>query len=432
MIATPLPINLPGSKSLSLRALFIAALASGESTLKGLANCDDLQEMLRALRELGVATHVVESTTGDLDITVSGCGGIFPEGDVTLKLGLSGVTARLLIGLAILRRGKTTIIGEPSLNKRPFSDLFLALEMLGANIIRSHETSDLPVTLIPPDKISLPRVEIRGETSSQFVSTLFLIAPCLTLTGKESVEIRITGSLTSRPYLEMSMAMMEHFGVKVTQLDDVTFTIKCVGYTGSTYICERDASAATYFMAFAAIHGVSILMPYDQQTLQSDWRFLGICEKLGSKVEFSKDAIILHGPRDGSLLPLGGREDFTLFPDAALTLIAIAPLIPGGAELCGLHTLPFKECNRIASPATELSKLGSLVEYGADWITISHVKEFNEVEIATYHDHRMAMSFGILNSKLKTLTFDNKDVVSKTFPKFWKELARCEEAIKSR
>ena len=414
-------IELPGSKSITLRNLVLAALAEGTTEIATPCDCDDTREMVECLGELGIT---IETGADYRWITVEGRGGGFKEGPVALNLGLSGTSARFLIALSALRNEETRLVGRGSLNERPNLPLLEALEQLGGSTA-SSDGGCLPVSIRGPESFR-HSVQMQGEVSSQFFSALLQIAPLI----PDGLEINVQGQLVSRPYVDITLDEMRKFGVEVENEDYRKFIVRPQRYRPGARTVEGDASAASYFAALALIHGGRVVFEnLGAQSRQGDIRFLSICESLGARVQMNGERTVIEGPEDGRVLPVDGEVDCEDIPDAALTLIAIAPLIPGKTRITGIGTLKHKECDRIECPAAELRKTGVDVETGVDFIEVSELpasvlNATEEVDIETYHDHRMAMSLAVLGTRLGNLNILDPDVVGKTYPRFWEDLAR--------
>ena len=414
-------IELPGSKSITLRNLVLAALAEGTTEIATPCDCDDTREMVECLGELGIS---IETSEDYRWMTVVGRGGGFTEGPVALNLGLSGTSARFLIALSALRNDETQLVARGSLNERPNLPLLEAVEQLGGRTV-SSDGGCLPVSIRGPESFR-HSVRMRGDVSSQFFSALLQIAPLI----PDGLEINVLGELVSRPYVDITLNEMRKFGVEVDNRDYRKFIVRPQRYRSGARKVEGDASAASYFAAIALIHGGRVVFEnLGAQSRQGDIRFLSICESLGARVQMNGERTVIEGPKGGCLLPVDGDIDCEDIPDAALTLIAIAPLIPGTTRITGIGTLKNKECDRIECPATELQKIGVAVRTGADSIEVGEIPSragdtSETVDIETYHDHRMAMSFAVLSTHLGNLNILDPDVVRKTYPRFWEDLER--------
>ncbi|MCY3555052.1 MAG: 3-phosphoshikimate 1-carboxyvinyltransferase [Gemmatimonadetes bacterium] len=418
-------IALPGSKSITLRNLVLASLAEGTTEIDAPCDCDDTREMVECLGELGIA---IQASDDYRRMAVEGRGGRFAEGPVSLDLGLSGTSARFLIALSALRTDETRLAGRGSLNERPNSPLLDALEQLGGETASSNDGC-LPVSIKGP-KASQHLVRMKGDVSSQFFSALLQVAPLL----PDGLRIQVDGDLVSKPYIDITLNEMRKFGVEVENDNYRKFVVKPQRYRSGPRSVEGDASAGSYFAALALIHGGKMVFEnLGSETRQGDIRFLSICETLGANVRLDKIRTVMEGPKDGRVLPAGGEIDCGDIPDAALTLIAIAPLIPGTTRIAGIGTLKHKECDRIECPAAELRKIGVAVKTGPDFIEVGDLPPGaadakdaakDGIDIETYHDHRMAMSFAVLGTRLGNFNILNPGVVGKTYPRFWEDLAR--------
>ncbi len=413
-------MDLPGSKSITLRNLVLAALAEGTTEIAAPCDCDDTREMVECLGSLGVS---IETSNDYRRISVDGTGGHFSEGPITLGLGLSGTSARFLIALSALRSEVTQLVGRGSLNERPNHPLLGAVEQLGGETVSSNDGC-LPLSIKGPGTFGR-KVRMNGNVSSQFFSALLQIAPLL----PNGLEITVDGELVSRPYIDITLNEMRKFGVAVMNDDYRRFEVLPQQYRSGHRTVEGDASAGSYFAALALIHGGTVVFEnLGADSRQGDVRFLAICERLGARVRMSGEKTVVEGPEAGLINPLKGEIECGDIPDAALTLIAIAPLITGITKITGIATLKNKECDRIESPAAELRKIGVEVTTGADFIEIGElpgdVVPPNIVDIETYHDHRMAMSFAVLGTRLGNLNILDPDVVGKTYPRFWEDLDR--------
>jgi 3-phosphoshikimate 1-carboxyvinyltransferase len=409
---------LPGSKSLTLRDCAIAALADGTSTIRFPGECDDYWRMKDCLKRLGIA--VDDSREGVVRIT--GRGGEFPGGDVALDVGQSAVTTRLLLAIASLRPAATVIDGHISMQRRPNKDLVDALRALGATL-ESTNDGYLPTRVIGTRALQGPS-RVPGTISSQYLTSLLTIAPLI----EGGLTIEVEGELTSKPYVDLTLDEMAKFGVNVENHDYRRLVVRPQAYRAGTIDVEGDASAASYFAALAVLHGASItLSNLGTRTRQGDYGFFALCEKLGAQVTRNADSTVIAGPRalDAGF---GGEVDMTRMPDVAPTLMMIAPFLKTATRITGLATLRVKECDRIAAPTRELRKLGVTVEEGPDYVVIQPLAPNSSrkvVEIETYHDHRIAMSFGVLGSRLPGLRILDPGCVAKTYPNFWKDWERA-------
>jgi len=416
-------IALPGSKSLTLRDCAIAALASGTSTIRYPGEADDYWRMKDCLRRLGIT---VDDSRED-EVRIEGRGGEFATGPVTLDVGQSAVTTRLMLAFAALRPDVTVVDGHISMRKRPNKDLVDALGALGASL-ESTDDGHLPTTVRGRRGLR-DFARVPGTISSQYLTSLLTIAP---LTG---LTIEVDGELTSKPYVDLTLDEMSKFGVRVENHDYRRLVVAKQAYRAGSIDVEGDASAASYFAALATLHGASItLANLGSGTRQGDYGFLGLCEKLGARVVRSAGSTVIDGPRRLDVV-FDGPVDMTSMPDVAPTLMMMAPFLKGTTHITGLATLRVKECDRIAAPTRELRKLGVAVEEGPDWMRIEPLAQSRGaapkvVEIETYHDHRIAMCFGVLGSLLPGLRILDPGCVAKTYPNYWRDWLRAAAAPK--
>jgi len=414
---------LPGSKSLTLRDCAIAALSDGVSTIRFPGECDDYWRMKDCLRKLGIA---VDDSTPDV-VRITGRGGEFDSGDLELNVGQSAVTTRLLLAMAALRTGRTLIDGHISMRNRPNKALVDALAKLGARMDSTRD-GHLPTTVMGTRRLRGP-VRVPSDISSQYLTSLLIIAPLV----DDGLTIEVEGQLTSKPYVDLTFDEMAKFGVTVDNRNYQTLRVEAGGYRAGSIDVEGDASAASYFAALATLHGGRItLSNLGSGTRQGDYAFFGLCEQLGARVTRTVANTVIEGPRamNGGF---DGDVDMTSMPDVAPTLMMLAPFLSRPTRITGLATLRVKECDRIAAPTRELRKLGVTVEEGPDYMVIEPLAgnpraRPEVVEIETYHDHRIAMSFGVLGSRLPGLRILDPGCVAKTYPNFWKDWQRASAA----
>jgi len=414
---------LPGSKSLTLRDCAIAALADGVSTVRFPGEADDYWRMKDCLRRLGIDVD----DSQDEQVRITGRGGRFGAGRIELNVGQSAVTARLMLAFAALRPDVTVIDGHISMQNRPNKDLTDALQALGARIDAARD-GHLPST-VTGARLKGP-VRVPGNISSQYLTSLLTIAPLV----DGGLTIDVEGELTSKPYIDLTLDEMAKFGVAVENPDYRRLVVRGQPYRAGVVPVEGDASAASYFAALATLHGAQItLSNLGVGTRQGDYAFLGLCEKLGARVTRAAGSTAIEGPRALSA-NFDGAVDMTSMPDVAPTLMMIAPLLSKATRIAGLATLRVKECDRIAAPTRELRKLGVTVEEGPDYMVIQPLdgaaNRPRVVEIETYHDHRIAMSFGVLGSRLPGLRILDPGCVAKTYPNYWRDWERARSAAR--
>ena len=413
-IAKPFAIDvtLPGSKSIALRQLAMSALTNHPTTLFGVPRCDDTDAMLDSLHRLGLK---INRSRDRIDLQ----GPMTRAGDVTLDARMSGASTRLLIGLAALRSGATHIDGHASLQARTNTPLVEVLQTHGCRVAVTPGQG-LPLTIEGPMAVR-SAIRIDGSLSSQYITALLVILPFFSATTR----IEIGGELVSKPYIDITLNEMAKRGIQASWLDEKTLQVTSSEYLGGEFQIEGDATAATYFAGLATLHQSSVhLRNIGSETHQGDYKFIEIMERLGADVVRSEVSTQITGPKQLAEL---GSIDMTEMPDAALTLIAMLPMLPGIKTINGLSSLHHKECDRLQCPAQELRKMGVGVATTEDNITIGPVivGDIGAHELNTYHDHRMAMSFSLLGSYTDTLTVDDERVVDKTYPQYWDDYGQA-------
>lgn len=394
-------MHLPGSKSIILRQLVISALSRNPTTLHGCTQSEDVETMVNCLRALNVRVEMNQEmyTIDPMQMDW--------KGDIELDARQSGLSLRLLLGISALRSGKTHFIGDTSLQLRPQKELLDAIRCLGCRVDCANNT--LPFT-VRGDSAG-GEVELDTSVSSQYLSALLISGPRF----DQGLKIRLTGSQVSSSYIEITLNEMRRRGF-TPERTNFGFWVAPGEYRGKEANIEGDASAASYFAALATLHGSRIrLMNLGATSRQGDCQFFGLCRKMGARINWTDESTTIEG--NGSLRGVD-TVDMVEMPDAALTMMALAPYLPTPTTLTGLASLPFKECNRIACPAKELRKTGVNVHEGTDHISIEPVQPKGS-SIETYHDHRMAMAFAVLASKTPHCSIVAPDCVNKTYPKFW-------------
>ena len=407
-------LHLPGSKSITLRDFVLASLTNGTSRVAYPGICDDTLRMEKALTQLGIPIQTDQNTK-----VIQGQGGSFATGEIALHLGLSAASTRLLLAMSILRQDRTILDGFPPLRARPNRYLLDALTELGARIESTHD-GYLPISIVGPEQFG-SSVSMRGDQSSQYFSALLIIAPLL----PQGLHITVEGELVSKPYIDITINEMKKFGVTVENHDYQQFSIQPQPYRPADILVEGDASAASYFAALATLHGGTVTFQnLGTSTLQGDYQFLQLCQQLGAHIEYQQNTTTITGPTGGKLTPLNEEIDMESMPDVAPTLMMMAPFLPGKTKITGLATLRIKECDRIAVPAKHLQRLGIEIMEGEDFIIIGELNPDrlpSELSVETYDDHRMAMSFAVLGSKLGNIRIKDPNCVNKTYPRFWED-----------
>ncbi|MGH9234680.1 MAG: 3-phosphoshikimate 1-carboxyvinyltransferase [Acidimicrobiales bacterium] len=410
-------VTVPGSKSLTNRALVCAALAAGSSTVDGALVADDSLAMRAALETLG-ATIDHDDATGRL--TVGGTGGRLRPGPATLDMRLSGTASRFLLPVVALGQGRYTVDGRPPLRARPMGPVLDGVRALGAAVEDGGEPGHLPVTVVAPGHPAGGEVAVAGDTSSQFVSGLLLAAPCTT----GGVRVTVTGRLVSRPFVELTSAVMAAFGVEVRERDGErgggpVFDVPAGGYTAAAYRVEPDASAASYLLAAAAVVGGRVTVEgLGAASRQGDARFADLLGAMGARVERTATATTVTG--DGRLRSLG-TVDMADMPDMAQTLAAVAVFADGPTRVTGVELIRWHETDRITAVVTELRRAGIDAREERDGFVV-HPGTPRPARIETYDDHRMAMSFALLGLRTAGIEIADPGCVAKTFPGFWRAL----------
>ena len=399
-------LTLPGSKSITNRALLCAALAKGTSTLTGVLFADDTEAMLACLSALGVeVTPDREHST----VTVNGCDGRFPVSDAKLDARQSGTTSRFLLAASTLSNGVVTIDGDAQLRARPFDDGIAALEQVGVTIDSVGGSIPLRVGAKRPGTVD---IRVSGAVSSQFLSGIMLAAPC----WDSGAQIQVAGELQSRPYVEMTCAVMRAFGADIQASEAMDrWIVAPGGYVATDYHIEPDASAASYFFAAAAVCGGTVRVErLGAESLQGDLGFVEVLREVGAEVEISSHWTEVRG---GHQL-YGRRVDMSAISDTAQTLAAIAPFFEGPTTIEGIGFIRRKETDRIAAVVNELRRCGIQASAQPDGISITPGTP-GPVVFDTYGDHRMAMSVAVLAAKAGGCAIADPTCVNKTFPEFW-------------
>ncbi|WP_137227245.1 3-phosphoshikimate 1-carboxyvinyltransferase [Shewanella sp. MEBiC00475] len=403
-------INIPGSKSISNRALLLATLAKGSTTLTNLLDSDDIRYMLASLKQLGINYKLSDDKTV---CTVEGnAGPISSDAAQSLFLGNAGTAMRPLCAALTLGQGEFTLTGEPRMEERPIGDLVDALRQLGADVTYLKNDGFPPLT-IKATGLNGGDVEIAGDLSSQFLTALLMVAPLT----KDSVNIKIKGELVSKPYIDITIALMKQFGVEVINHQYQRFEIKA----GQQYVSpgkvlvEGDASSASYFLAAGAIQGGEVKVTgVGRLSIQGDVKFADALAQMGADIEWGDDFIIA---RKSNLSAI--EMDMNHIPDAAMTIATAALFAKGTTKLTNIYNWRIKETDRLAAMATELRKVGAIVEEGYDYITITPPEALNTAAIDTYNDHRMAMCFSLMVFADCGITINDPDCTSKTFPDYF-------------
>jgi len=406
-------INLPGSKSLSNRALLLAALAEGTTEIFNLLESDDTRHMLNALKQLGIKYTLSEDKTR---CTIEGnAGPISSEKVQELFLGNAGTAMRPLCAALCLGEGEYLLTGEPRMKERPIGHLVDALREAGAEITYK-ENEGYPPLEIKANGLNGGDVKIEGAISSQFLTALLLAAPM----AKEDMTITIIGELVSKPYIDITLHIMKAFGVEVLNENYETFRIKGrqTYKAVDSFMVEGDASSASYFLAAAAIKGGTVKVTgIGKNSIQGDVAFADVLEKMGAKVEWGDDYVSVT---KGELNAID--MDFNHIPDAAMTIATTALFAKGTTTLRNIYNWRVKETDRLFAMATELRKVGAEVEEGEDYLKITPPEQLQHAAIDTYDDHRMAMCFSLLALDPASVTINEPECTAKTFPTYFEVL----------
>ena len=403
-------VNLPGSKSLSNRALLLAALAEGTTEITNLLESDDTRHMLHALKQLGIEYTLCEDKTRCR--VVGNAGPIASDKMQELFLGNAGTAMRPLCAALCLGEGSYLLTGEPRMEERPIGHLVDALMQAGAKITYQKEEG-YPPLLIEANGLKGGEVQIDGAISSQFLTALLLAAPM----AEDDMTINVIGELVSKPYIDITLHIMKEFGVEVSNENYEAFRIKGKQtYTAvDSFLVEGDASSASYFLAAAAIKGGTVKVTgIGKKSIQGDIQFVDVLEKMGAKVEWGDDYVsVSKGELNGIDM------DFNHIPDAAMTIATTALFAKGKTTLRNIYNWRVKETDRLFAMATELRKVGATVIEGGDYLEITPPKQLKHAAIDTYDDHRMAMCFSLLALDPVSVTINEPECTAKTFPTYF-------------
>lgn len=417
----PLPASptlvwrVPGSKSITNRALALAALAAGETRLEGVLASDDTRYMRVALEALGIGVRELDATTLVID---GGRSKLRPAAE-PLFVGNSGTTVRFLAALAALVPGPTTLQGDEAMASRPIQVLVEGLRALGVRV--DCPSGCPPLTVHGTGSLAGGRIAMRGDKSSQYFSAVLMAAAL----AEAQVLVEVEGTLVSRPYVEITRRMMADFGARVEVTPQGFLVEPVTGYRARSYVIEPDASSASYAFALAAASGGRVEVPgLGVHALQGDYAFLDVLEQAGATVERGLAATSVRGVR-----PLRGVDvDMHHISDTAMTLAAIAPLCVGSTRIRNVANIRIKETDRLAATVAELERLGQRVASGEDWLTIEP-RPVQPATVRSYKDHRMAMSFAVLGAVCPGICIEDPSCVAKTYPGFFDDLALAYAAV---
>ena len=402
-------IHVPGSKSITNRALICASLAQGESVIRNASDSNDTSLMVNGLNQLGVLVR--KSDTG---LVVEGNGGKLYAPKFPIPVGNAGTTLRFLMALGAIARGKVVFVGDQRMADRPIEDLLDALHMLGVEAAADRRISRLTV-----DGGSLRGgiAKVKGDKSSQFLSSLLMVSPY----ANQNVTIEIEEALTSQPYVDITVEVMKQFGICIERSDHKHYEITAgERYRPTEFNVDLDASSAGYFLAACAIAGGEVLIAgMRPKELQGDIGFVNILKEMGCEVEGHPDGLMVESYRNLK----GVDVDMNSMPDFVPTLSVVALFAKGETRIHNVAHLRYKESDRLEALTTELKKLGADITLTEDGLNISPV-ELHGAQLDTYDDHRLTMSFALIGLRVPGVKIENPNCVRKSFPGFWKEFEK--------
>jgi len=399
-------VAIPASKSYTNRALLIAALTDGECRIENPLFSDDTHFMSAALIRFGIEVKREENA-----FVVSGTGGKIIAPEEEIFVGNAGTAMRFLTTFSTLAQGVTRLNGDKRMRERPIGDLLDCLKQMQVQAV-SVEGNQCPPLKIHGGHVPGGKVRLAGDKSSQYLTSILLSAPYFT----NDTTIHIQGDLTSKTYADITLDIMQAFGVRVENENYQRFHVASgQRYRAGAYRVEGDWSSASYFLAAAAVTGGEItLTGMNPDSVQGDAQFLDVLGQMGCDIEKSTEKIHLKGN------PLKGISiNMNSMPDAVQTLAVTALFAEGETVITGIGNLRIKETDRISALATELSRLGATVNSGDDFLTIRPGTNLAGAEVETYDDHRMAMSFAVAGLKIPGVKIKNPRCVEKSFPDFF-------------
>jgi len=408
-------ITLPGSKSISNRTLLLAALSNGTTEIRDLLASDDTSRMLEALQILGVKLDNFTENAW----RVTGCGGNFPNKNADLFLGNAGTAFRPLTAALAFSSGNYVLSGVPRMHERPIGDLVDALKQAGADIQYLGNDGFPPLKIAQPQIDLSKPIKIRGDVSSQFLTALLMALPLTT----QQATIQVVGELISKPYIEITLNLMAKFGVQVERNGWQSFIIPANSHyiSPKEIFVEGDASSASYFLAAGAIAGNVTVAGLGKDSIQGDVRFADALALMGGNINYGDNHITATKAANIKTIDI----DCNHIPDAAMTLAIVALFAKGTSILRNIASWRVKETDRISAMATELRKVGAIVEEGADYIKITPPAQLTpNAVIDTYDDHRMAMCFSLVSLGGVPITINDPNCVAKTFPNYFAEFKK--------
>jgi 3-phosphoshikimate 1-carboxyvinyltransferase len=407
-------VHVPGSKSITNRALLVAALANGRSLLTGALVAEDAAVMVAALRTLGA--QVEPDAADPSTIAVGGIGGRWPAAAADLDLALSGTSLRFLTAAVTLGEGRFRLDGTARMRERPIGDLIAALRELG---VRVHADGDrFPPVVVEAAGLPGGVASLAGDRSSQFLSGLLIAAPY----ARGPITVVVTGELQSRPFVDLTLDVMQAFGVDVEREGYERFTVRPSAYVARRYGVEGDAMAAGYAWGLAALAGGRVrVLNVGSASRQGDKALLDVLARMGCEVTWDAASSTLRAPPGGRLR--GGTFDLNDLPDQAQTLAVLALAADAPVEIVRIGNLRIKETDRLRALATELRRLGAEVEERDDALRITPLERPPApVAIETYGDHRMAMAFALAGGRWPGVSIREPACVAKTYPGYFDDL----------
>ncbi|MGF1935488.1 MAG: 3-phosphoshikimate 1-carboxyvinyltransferase [Nostoc sp. ChiQUE02] len=401
-------VEIPGSKSLTNRALLVAALAEGDSILENALFSEDSEYFAKCVEQLGIPITLNPHLA---QIEVAGRGGDIPAKQADLFVGLSGTTARFISALVALGNGEYRLDGVPRMRERPMGDLLTVLQTGGATVNFEGNSGFMPYTIYSKGFVG-GNFSLKANQTSQQLSALLMITPY----AQQDTSIEVEGTLVSQSYIKMTCRLMADFGVEVIQIGDNQFQIKAgQRYQARHYTVEPDASNASYFFAAAAVTGGRVRVKHlTKQSCQGDILWLNVLEQMGCQIKDSDDYTEVTGPKQ-----LQGIDiDMNDISDLVQTLAAIAPFASSPITIRNVEHIRYKETDRILAVVTELRRLGVKVEESADRLKIEP-GPITPAAIETYHDHRMAMAFAVTGLKVPGIVIKDPGCTAKTFPDYF-------------
>lgn len=413
-------IHLPGSKSISNRVLLLAALSKGETIVHGLLDSDDTKVMLSALNKLGLQIDDL----GNRSVRVHGLGE-FPVKEADLFMQNAGTAIRPLTAALAVSDGRYHLHGIPRMHERPIGDLVEALKSIGANIDYLENPGYPPLQIEPPVLKKDTVIKVAGSVSSQFLTALLMAAPLLAKQLNQTIEIEVEGELISKPYIAITLNLMQYFGVSVENHDWQRYIIAAdAEYVSPKEIwVEGDASSASYFFALGLLAGGPIrIYGINKESIQGDILFAEFVERVGAQLAYGADYIEVSSIQEGDAPRVKAfDEDFNLIPDAAMTAAVLALYADGPCTLRNIASWRVKETDRIDAMHAELEKLGAIVESGHDYLKVTPPVQWKGASIETYDDHRMAMCFSLAVFAGVPVRIMDPACVNKTFPTYFDE-----------